>query len=208
MADALLAFAVRGRMEPLLRAQAEAIPRARTAVVRSRTLALKKSLRGQVIHAGLGNRLAKALQSALQPPRGIADNPAGAVFSKAIYKDRPGGRVDLLTVFQEGAVIRARGGKALAIPTAKCPRSKDGRKRFAVPADFPRDLLFVSKSGRTLFIKGDPPIPAWTLVPQVSIKRRLNFLIPYRRHTANMDAAVVKRIEQDAKRIGRQAARA
>lgn len=206
MADELLQFAKVGRLDKLLQAEREAIPRALTAVVRSRTLALKKDGRRDIIRAGLGARLANALRSAIQPPQGISLDPRGAVFSNARTKNRPGGPVDLITVFEQGATT----GGPVAIPTRYCPKSKDGRKRHAQPSDFPRDLLFSRKVGSQirLYIKGKPPVFAWVIVPNVKVPALLHLLALHKKHTAGMDAAVAKRIEQDAKRLGRAAARA
>lgn len=93
------------------RKQVEAIERAQkraaTTTMRRSTTTLKNAVRRELKRARLAG-VEKAVQDRVYPARGIASDPAGTVYSKAIYK-RPGGLVDLLTVFREGAEIVARG---------------------------------------------------------------------------------------------------
>lgn len=88
--------------------------RAATNVMRRSAVSLKNAIRKEVKGAGLGEGVANAVRDAVYPSRGIATDPASSVFSKAVYK-RPGGLVDLLTVFREGAVIVAKTGEFLLI---------------------------------------------------------------------------------------------
>jgi hypothetical protein len=83
-----------------------------------RTTTLIQNAQRRVVRAKLGPKLANTVRSETFPASGIAANPKGRVFSKAIYK-RPGGLVDLLTVFREGAVIHARSGGFLAVGARK-----------------------------------------------------------------------------------------
>lgn len=94
------------------RKQVEAIDRAHkraaTTTVRRSTTILKNAIRREVKRGGLGDGVANAVRDQVYPAKGLAANPAGSVYSKAIYK-RPGGLVDLITVFREGAIIVATG---------------------------------------------------------------------------------------------------
>lgn len=75
--------------------------------MRRSTTTLKNAVRREVRRAGLFG-VENAVRDEVFPAKGVASDPKGRVTSKAIYK-RPGGLVDLLTVFREGAVILAHG---------------------------------------------------------------------------------------------------
>lgn len=100
--------ALRGDFRKHVGAIERAHKRAATTTVRRAGTVLKNAVRRDVKRAGLGAGIEKALQDRVFPARGVASDPAAEVFSKAIYK-RPGGLVDLITVFKEGATIMARG---------------------------------------------------------------------------------------------------
>ncbi len=100
--------ALRGDFRKHVAAIERAHKRAATTTVRRAGTNLKNALRRDVKRAGLGAGVEKAVQDRVFPASGVAFSPAVEVFSKAIYK-RPGGLVDLITVFKEGAVITARG---------------------------------------------------------------------------------------------------
>ena len=110
-----LRLALRGDLAPWLRANGEAVAPAVTSVIRRKTNLLKKRLRRHVEQAGLGERLAKTIRGATQPPRGNSVQTAGLVFSAAIYKQRPGGPIDLIDVFNTGATVSAKTAKGLFV---------------------------------------------------------------------------------------------
>ena len=107
--------ALRGDLKAFMAADLKAGERAVTNVITRRTLKLKQDIRGAVSGAGLGTRLGNTIRGRIFPAQGTSLGTKGRVESAAIYK-RPGGLVDLITVFQEGATITAAGGKYLAIP--------------------------------------------------------------------------------------------
>lgn len=111
-------LAVTGSFRKHAQAVELAHKRAATNVMRRSAVSLKGGIRKEVERAGLGTGVANAVREAVYPPRGVATDPASAVYSKAVYK-RPGGLVDLLTVFREGAVVRPVTGEFLLIGARK-----------------------------------------------------------------------------------------
>lgn len=125
-------LAIRGDLRKHTAAIVKAQKRAATTTMRRSTTTLKNAVRREVTRGGLGQGIANAVRDEVFPVRGYAADPKGRVVSKANYK-RPGGLVDLLTVFREGALIRATGeflligarkiGKAAGVK-AKLARAK------------------------------------------------------------------------------------
>lgn len=80
-----------------------------TSAMRVASGAVRDELRGQVRAAGIGKGLEKAWQVVTYPKEGKTSlGPAGLVFSKASL---------LHAVYADGALISARNGRYLAIPT-------------------------------------------------------------------------------------------
>jgi hypothetical protein len=198
-----LSLAIKGdlgkTMQQLVAAEAAGV----TSVIRRRTTALKKTLRKQIVSAGLGERLANAMRSQVVPTKGTAPDAMGRVFSKALVKGR-GGISDLVTVFEEGRVIRARGHALLAIPTPAAGR-RGRRGTRSTPSDFPRGALVLIQNARgTLLLvdRDDPGTVLFLLVPQVRIRKRLNVKAAAQKATSGLDAAVAKDIERRMAKIG------
>jgi Family of unknown function (DUF6441) len=79
---------------------------------------LRAELRRQVGSAGLGQRLANSWRDKHYPNHKL--DPASLVYTKA---------PQMIRAFDEGAVIRSRRGRFLAIPTENAPRKgTDGRR--------------------------------------------------------------------------------
>ena len=115
-------LALRGDLQKFMDADVRAGKLAVTSVIKTRTTALKNNIRKQIKGSGLKERLGpgrlqKSVQSIVYPERGRSFDSAGIVYSKAVYK-RPGGLVDLLSVFDSGTVINSNRGKLLAIPVS------------------------------------------------------------------------------------------
>ena len=108
---------------------------------------LKGSLRKQVIAAGLGVRLSRTWRGRTYPNRG--HDAASLVWSKA---------AQIVRAFDEGAVIKGKGGSRLAIPTPSAPKRGVGGKRIT-PATFPTarhgPLRMVRRSGRSALLVVD-----------------------------------------------------
>jgi Family of unknown function (DUF6441) len=86
---------------------------------------LKTELRRQVESAGLGQRLANSWRDKHYPNQGL--DAASLVYTKA---------PQIIRAFDEGAVIRSKRGRWLAIPTENAPRKgTDGRR--IKPSTFP-----------------------------------------------------------------------
>lgn len=95
---------------------------------------LKNAGRREVERGGLGKGIANSIRDQAFPPRGTSLDPAVIVYSKAVYK-RPGGLVDLITVFREGATVvlalgllligkRARAGKLVELRGKRLAQAK------------------------------------------------------------------------------------
>jgi Family of unknown function (DUF6441) len=99
---------------------------------------LKAELRRQVGSAGLGQRLANSWRDRHYPNQRL--DAASLVYTKA---------PQIVRAFDEGAVIRSRRGRFLAIPTENAPRRGTDGKRIS-PSTFPEHrfgpLRFVPRS--------------------------------------------------------------
>jgi hypothetical protein len=100
--------------------------------------ALRTELRRQVGSAGLGQRLANSWRDQHYPNRKL--DAASLVYTKA---------PQIIRAFDEGAVVRSKRGRFLAIPTENAPRKGTDGKRIS-PSTFPEHrfgpLRFVSRS--------------------------------------------------------------
>lgn len=112
MADPLFRVAVKGNLDRYLAELARAVPETRRKVIASVTRRTEKTAERQIERAGLG-KLSRAVGSIVRQRRD--GDVVGKVFSKAVLKHgtRPGGEVDVITVFEEGAVITARDAAGL-----------------------------------------------------------------------------------------------
>jgi hypothetical protein len=87
------------------------IERAVSSGTREAGRGLKTELRRQVASAGLGQRLANSWRDKHYPNRKL--DAASPVYTKA---------PQIIRAFDEGAAIRSRRGRFLAIPTENAPR--------------------------------------------------------------------------------------
>lgn len=210
-----LSLAVRGRLADFLDLEAKAIGQSVPAVLRRRTNSLKRSLRNAVVRAGLGQRLGNTIRSRVTPESGPALEASGLVFSAALkgigrekvdLEAAVAGRqpvIDLITVFREGATVRARQGHFLAIPVGNVGRiGRGGRRR--TPADFPPGTLrFVpAGQGTSALLVDDEGKVVFILVRQVGIRRRLNIDRAVASATTKLDDALVRDIEKRIARLG------
>jgi Family of unknown function (DUF6441) len=106
---------------------------------------LKTDLRRQVTSAGLGQRLANSWRDKHYPNQKL--DAASVVYTKA---------PQIIRAFDEGAVIRSRRGRFLAIPTENAPRKGTDGRRIS-PSTFPEHrfgpLRFVPRpSGPSLLV--------------------------------------------------------
>jgi hypothetical protein len=121
-----------------MQAELRDIGRAVTGGTRDAGRSLRTELRRQVTSAGLGQRLANSWRDKHYDNRGI--DAASLVYAKA---------PQIIRAFDEGAVIRSRRGRFLAIPTESAPRKGTDGKRIS-PSTFPEHrfgpLRFVPRS--------------------------------------------------------------
>ena len=162
--------------------------------IREATEGLKLDLRQQIIGAGLGQRLANTWRGEVYPKGKNSLRAAGFIFSKA-----PG----IVRAYEEGAVIRSKNGTWLAIPTPAAGKYGDGRQKMT-PGLWERmhgaRLKFVyRRRGPSLLVaenqrarsgkrggfakasdtalksgRGLASVPMFILVPQISIRKRLD----------------------------------
>ena len=128
-----------------MQAELRDIERAVATGTREAGRGLKAKLRRQVASAGLGQRLANSWRDKYYPNQKL--DAASLVYTKA---------PQIIRAFDEGAVIRSKRGRFLAIPTENAPRKgTDGRR--VSPSTFPEHrfgpLHFVPReSGPSLLV--------------------------------------------------------
>lgn len=152
-----------------------------------------------------GSRSASNLVGTYSVPKRGFDRwpPRTGVFSRATYK-RPGGRADLLKVFDEGATITAAGGKWLAIPTAKAPVKSGGRGglRAATPAESGMRFTFVPISDRLAMLRERrAQYPVYWLVRKVRIRKRINVDRVFRNNAVKLRPNVEAALEAEFRRF-------
>jgi hypothetical protein len=140
-----LAAAIVRSLQADVQAELRRIERAATAGTREAGRGLRTELRGQVISAGLGQRLANSWRDKHYPNQKV--DAASLVYTKA---------PQIIRAFDEGAVVRSRHGRFLAIPTENAPRKGTDGKRIS-PSTFPEHrfgpLRFVPRqSGPSLLV--------------------------------------------------------
>jgi hypothetical protein len=121
-----------------MQAELRNIERAVTTGTRDAGRGLKTELRRQVGSAGLGQRLANSWRDRHYPNQKL--DAASLVYTKA---------PQVIRAFDEGAVVRSKRGRFLAIPTENAPRKGTDGKRVS-PSNFPEHrfgaLRFVPRS--------------------------------------------------------------
>ena len=125
-----------------MQAELRDIERAVASGTREAGRGLKTELRRQVASAGLGQRLANSWRDKHYPNQKL--DAASLVYTKA---------PQIIRAFDEGAVIRSRRGRFLAIPTENAPRKGTDGRRIS-PSTFPEHrfgpLRFVPRAKRTV----------------------------------------------------------
>lgn len=191
---------ISGDFAALLRADLRRGEKAVTRAVRSSADKLKLDMRNQVTGAGLGGRLANAVRSRNYPPGSDASLGAAALVYAKPSRSGVGGAAAILSAYEDGAVIRSRQGRYLAIPT-DAVISRGGKKvsprdfeeagiklRF-VPPRAGRPALLVAddftvgeRSGRARYATARQrqtgrrlaTVVMFVLIPQARVRKRLN----------------------------------
>jgi hypothetical protein len=134
-----LAASMTRSLQADLQAELRNIERAVATGTRDAGQGLRTELRRQVTSAGLGQRLANSWRDRHYPNQRF--DAASLVYTKA---------PQIICAFDEGAVIRSRRGRFLAIPTENAPRKGTDGKRIS-PSTFPEHrfgpLRFVPHPG-------------------------------------------------------------
>ena len=136
-----------GSLKADMQAELRRIERAVPDGVKAAGDGLKGSLRKQVVAAGLGARLSRTWRGRTYVNKG--HDAASLVWSKA---------AQIVRAFDEGVVIKGKGGNWLAIPTPAAPKRGINGKRIT-PATFPTarhgPLRMVRRSGRSALLVVD-----------------------------------------------------
>jgi hypothetical protein len=140
-----LATAIARSLQADMRGELRNIERAVATGTKAAGSGLEIELRRQVASAGLGQRLANSWRDKHYPNQKL--DAASLVYTKA---------PQIIRAFDEGAVIRSRRGRFLAIPTENAPRKGTDGKRIR-PSTFPEHrfgpLRFVPRrSGPSLLV--------------------------------------------------------
>ena len=212
---------IEGDLNALMTREFQAGERAVTAAMRIAGAELKADWRGQIVSAGLGNKLAKAVQSQNFPKTRQSMNAAALVYSKA----------PKITLAQEtGPLIRSADGFWLAIPLPAAGKGRRGARM--TPDDWEkrtgRRLTFLYPKGRVSYGpnrsallvdtgqgrfrgRNDPvsvtesrsrrrarkSVPIFVLVPQAKIRKKLNLFAAGSRVASGLPAAIVANWKSD-----------
>jgi hypothetical protein len=189
-----IAAAIEGDLRRFLADELKAGEEAVTAGIREATNGLKLDLRSQIVGAGLGQRLANTWRSEIYPKGQNSIRAAGLVFSKA---------PNIVRAYADGTVIRSKHGFFLAIPTPAAGKYGDGKQKMNPglwermhgarlkfvyrrrgPSLLVADNLRARTGKRGGFAKasasalrtgrGLATVPMFFLVPQVTIRKRLD----------------------------------
>ena len=140
-----LAATILRSLQADMQAELRGIERAVASGTREAGRGLRTELRHQVMSAGLGQRLANGWRDRHYPNQKL--DAAGLVYTRA---------PQIIRAFDEGAVIRSRRGRFLAIPTENAPRKGPDGRRIS-PRTFPEHgfgplRLVPRPSGLSLFV--------------------------------------------------------
>ena len=188
----------------LMQAEIAAGERAVTTALREAGAGLKSAWRGQITRAGLGARLGNSIRLATYPKGGESLNAAALVWSNAPV---------IVGAHDTGPLIRSREGFWLAIPTPAAGKSLRGgritprewERRTGLPLRFiyrrrgPSLLVAEARlnskgravASRTNTGRGKVTAPIFLLVPQVKLRKRLDFARDAERAIDGLPARIV-----------------
>lgn len=187
-----LKAAITGDLPKFMASQVDAAKEAVTQGVRKVATDIRDDLRKQVVAAGLGTKMSRTWKVDFYPKGRNSLKPAGLVYPDMAR---------VIRAFSEGATIRSKHGKFLAVPSDACPKRGIGGKRIS-PSTFPEysygKLRFVYRPhGVSLLVvdnlragakgkfrkapesaqrsgRGLTTVVMFFLVPQVHLKKRLD----------------------------------
>ena len=196
---------IQGDIRAMMKAELEAAERAVTAGVAQAAGGLQIAWRGQITGAALGQSLANSVRKKLYPTSGASIRAAAVVYSNASK---------VVDAFDRGAIIRAKDGVWLAIPTAAAGQKGIGNKRITPGGWEQRTgqrLRFVYRRGQPSLLvaeirlnskgravasksktgRGLTTVPIFLLVPQVKLPKRLSLEGPAREAEARLPGLIV-----------------
>ncbi len=172
----------------MMAAEIRAGERAVSTATREAGNSLKSAWRAQITGAGLGRRLANTIRSETYPRGRQSLSAAALVWSKAPV---------IVGAHDTGPLIRSRDGFWLAIPTEAAGKSTRGgritpgewerrsglRLRFVYRRNAPSLLVAEGRlnargravASRSRTGRGVTTVPIFLLVPQVQLRKRLDF---------------------------------
>jgi len=188
-----LLAALSGDLDKIMADELKAAERAVTTGIRQATDGLKSELRAQITDAGMGQRLANTWRGEVYPKGQLSISAAGLVFSRA---------PTIVSAHDRGVTIRSKDGFWLAIPLPAAGKGR--RAKQLTPGEWERmrgqRLRFVYRRGRPSLLVADDQrarqgkrggfargsdaalrsgrglasVPMFLLVPQVTLKKKLN----------------------------------
>ena len=200
----MIRLEVLGDIGAMMAAEITAGEKAVTKAVGDAGNSLKTAWRGQITGAGLGQRLARTIRAAQYPKGKPSLNAAVLVWSNAPV---------IIGAHDTGPLIRSRNGFWLAIPTAAAGKSARGgritpgewerrrglRLRFVYRRNGPSLLVAegrlnargVGVASRSKTGRGLTTVPIFLLVPQVKLRKRLDFARDAKEAQAQIPGAIV-----------------
>lgn len=144
----MFSAAVRGDLAGYMKADANALARVHTILVRTAGGRTKRGIQKQIKASFKESKqFAGTVRLVSSPPRGFSTKTSVRVYSKARYKashNRRAEAVDLLELYTRAETVTAHNKQWLAIPTQNAPlRSGRGGTRKAQPSESGLKLAFV-----------------------------------------------------------------
>ena len=169
-----------------------------TGVIRNKTRAVTRAIRRDIQRAGLGQRLGNAVRGTAYPRRGASMSAAGTIQSRALVR-RDGQTYDLITIFEEGAIITPRNTRFLAIPTPEA-----GTRRQV--SDWSAGSLQYRRGRRAPYLVhiSQPTVPLFILVRNVRLRARLRTSAVAQRTTRNTSRLIARAMDRRAERLARK----
>lgn len=219
-----LLAALSGELNEMLADEVRIAEQAVTQSIREATDGLKTELRNQITGAGLGQRLANTWRGEVYPKGKLSIKAAGLVYSRA---------PEVVGAHDRGATIRSKDGFWLAIPlpaAGKGPRGKritpslweklrGQRLRFIYRRGKPSLLVAENQRARQgqrggfsvasqkaqANGRGLVTVPMFLLVPQVTLKKKLDIDSASRRWVSTLAHRIANRFDEAERRSGANA---
>ncbi len=196
---------IQGDIRAMMQAEVEAAERAVTAGVSEAASGLQTDWRAQITGAALGKGLANSIRKKLYPATGASIRAAAVIYSNASK---------VVDAFDRGALIRAKNGFWLAIPTAAAGKKGVGNNRITPGGWEQRTgqrLRFVFRRGQPSLLvaetrlnskgravasksktgRGLATVPIFLLVPQAKLPKRLSLEGPAREAESKLPGLIV-----------------